>query len=185
MSTALAEMHTTAVAKMRNDGRFCRHCRQFLPITAFPAGRRRYICREHLYQRVKLPARLRVQADDKRRDLVKLWARCRTDSKNLGQTRIELNQSEIAEILKDKGIDLAYAIVPANSSQVLSPANCAVVLNETRRDLIYAHKLGGQSLYMSTLATLKCVDSQEQQPSEDTESVSKEENRGALQYILN
>ena len=185
MSTALAEMHTTAVAKMRNDGRFCRHCRKFLPITAFPAGRRRYICREHLYQRVKLPARLRVQADDKRRDLVKLWARCRTDSKNLGQTRIELNQSEIAEILKDKGIDLAYAIVPANSSQVLSPANCAVVLNETRRDLIYAHKLGGHSLFMSTLATLKCVDAPEQQSTEDTQNLDVQGEKGSVEYILN
>ena len=185
MPTALAEMHTTAVAKMRNDSRYCRHCRKFLPVKDFPAGTRRYICRQHLYELVKLPARLRVQADNKRRVLVKLWARCRTDSKNLGQTRIQLNQSEIAEILKDKGIDLAYAIVPANWSQVLSPVNCAVVLNETRRDLIYAHKLGGQSLYMSTLATLKCVDLQEQQPTENNESVSKEENRGTLQYILN
>ena len=185
MSTALAEMHTTAVAKMRNDSRYCRHCRKFLPVKDFPAGRRRYICREHLYQRVKLPARLRVQADDKRRVLVKLWARCRTDSKNLGQTRIQLNQSEIAEILKDKGIDLAYAIVPANSSQVLSPANCAVVLNETRRDLIYAHKLGGQSLYMSTLATLKCVDEPEQQSATETERRDTDEKKGTLQYILN
>jgi hypothetical protein len=96
MPTALAEIHTTTVAKMRNDSRYCRHCRKFLPVKDFPAGTRRYICRQHLYELVKLPARLRVQADNKRRVLVKLWARCRTDSKNLGLTRIELNQSEIA-----------------------------------------------------------------------------------------
>ena len=185
MPTALTEMHTTAVAKMRNDSRYCRHCRKFLPVKDFPAGTRRYICRQHLYELVKLPARLRVQADNKRRVLVKLWARCRTDSKNLGQTRIELNQSEIAEILKDKGIDLAYAIVPANSSQVLSLANFAVILNETRRDLIYAHKLGGQSLYMSTLETFKCTQSPQEQSTNDTESLDVQENKSTLQYILN
>ena len=136
-------------------------------------------------QRVKVPARLRVQADDKRRVLSKLWDRCRTDSKALGQTRIELAQCEIAEILKDKGIDLAYAIVPAKASKVLSPQNFAVVLNETRRDLILAHRLGGESLYLSTLATLQCVDVPEQQYTTGTERRDTEENKGTLEYILN
>jgi hypothetical protein len=136
-------------------------------------------------QRVKVPARLRVQADDKRRVLSKLWDRCRTDSKAFGQTRIELAQREIAEILKDKGIDLAYAIVPAKASKVLSPENFTVVLNETRRDLILAHRLGGESLYLSTLSAMPRVDAPEQQFSTDTERRDTEEQKGTLEYILN
>jgi hypothetical protein len=104
-----------------SDGRrYCRHCRELRAISAFPAGPRRYICKSHLYEHVKLPAKLRVQADDKRRVLSQLWARCRTDSRALGQTGIQLGISEIAEILQHKGIDLAFAIVPADASRMLS-----------------------------------------------------------------
>ncbi len=176
---------TTAADTPHPTRRYCRHCGKFRPIADFPAGARRYICREHMNERVKVPARLRVQADDKRRVLSKLWDRCRTDSKAFGQTRIELAQREIAEILKDKGIDLAYAIVPAKASKVLSPKNFAVVLNETRRDLILAHRLGGESLYLSTLATLQCVDSAQQQSSEETQNLDLERGNGSIQYILN
>ena len=107
-----------------SDGRrYCRHCRELRAISAFPAGPRRYICKAHLYERVKLPAKLRVQADDTRRVLSQLWARCRTDSRALGQTGIQIGISEIAEILQHKGIDLAFAIVPADASRVLSRDN--------------------------------------------------------------
>jgi len=147
-----------------SDGRrYCRHCRELRPISAFPAGPRRYICRGHLYERVKLPAKLRVQADDRRRVLSQLWARCRTDSRALGQTRIQLGQSEIAEILKDKRIDLAFAIVPADASHMLSRENVTVVVNEARRDLIWAHRLGGERMYLSALEAWRAADSPQEQ----------------------
>ncbi len=61
------------------DGRrFCRHCDKRLPVSAFPAGTRRYVCKAHLYELVKLPAKLRADADDNRSALGKLWARCRS-----------------------------------------------------------------------------------------------------------
>ena len=169
-----------------SDGRrYCRHCRELRAISAFPAGPRRYICKAHLYERFTLPAKLRVQADDKRRVLSKLWARCSTDAKVLGQTRIQLDQREIAEILNCKGIDLAFAIVPADASRMLSRENFAVVANEARRALMWNHRLGGHSLYLSTLATLQCVESQEPQPIDDTERVDTEANKSTLQYVLN
>lgn len=168
------------------DGyRFCRHCKKCLAISAFPVGTRRFICKAHLNEHVKRPSKLRMQEDDRRRVLSQLWFRCRTDSKALGQTRIELGKSEIAEILQHKGIDLTFAIVPADLSQVLSRENFAVVHSESRRSLIWAHKLGGDRMYLSTLATLQCVDSQEPIPTDDTERVDTESNKGTLQYVLN
>ena len=103
-----------------DDRRYCRHCRELRSLSTFPAGPRRYICRGHLYERVKLPAKLRVQADDKRRVLNQLWARCRTDSRALGQTHIKLTQREITGILEHTGfrIDLAFAIVPADARRM-------------------------------------------------------------------
>ena len=165
--------------------RYCRHCRDLRSLSVFPVGPRRFICKAHLNEHVKRPAKLRVQADDRRRVLSQLWFRCRTDSRALGQTGIELGKSEIDEILMHKGIDLKFAIVPADLSQVLSRENFAVVLNESRRSLIWAHRLGGERMYLSTLATLQCVDSQEPQPTDDTERVDTEANKGTLQYVLN
>jgi len=147
-----------------SDGRrYCRHCRELRAISAFPAGPRRYICKAHLYERFTLPAKLRVQADDKRRVLSKLWARCSTDARALGQTRIQLAQREIAEILNCKGIDLAFAVVPADASRMLSRDNVAVVVNEARRDLISAHRKGGVHMYLAALEAWRAADSRHQQ----------------------
>jgi len=147
-----------------SDGRrYCRHCRELRPLSAFPAGPRRYICKAHLYERVKLPAKLRVQADDKRRVLSQLWARCRTDSRALGQTRIQLAQREIAGVLEHTGfrIDLAFAVVPADASRMLSRDNVAVVASEARRALIWAHRLGGGRMYLAALAAWRAADSRQ------------------------
>ena len=149
-----------------SDGRrYCRHCRELRAISAFPAGPRRYICKAHLYERFTLPAKLRVQADDKRRVLSKLWARCSTDARALGQTRIQLAQREIAGVLEHTGfrIDLAFAVVPADASRMLSRDNVAVVVNEARRDLISAHRKGGERMYLAALAAWRAADSAQQQ----------------------
>ncbi len=143
--------------------RYCRHCRELRAISAFPAGPRRYICKAHLYERFTLPAKLRVQADDKRRFLSQLWARCRTDSRALGQTRIQLAQREIAGVLEHTGfrIDLAFAVVPADASRMLSRENFVVVANEARRALIWAHRLGGGRMYLAALAAWRAADSRQ------------------------
>jgi hypothetical protein len=148
------------------DGRrYCRHCRELRAISAFPAGPRRYICKAHLYERFTLPAKLRVQADDKRRVLSKLWARCSTDAKKLDQTHIKLTQREIAGVLEHTGfrIDLAFAVVPADASRMLSRDNVAVVVNEARRDLISAHRKGGVHMYLAALEAWRAADSRHQQ----------------------
>ena len=169
----------------RQGFRYCRDCRGMQPLSEFPAGPRRFFCRKHLYRRCTLPAKKRIQADDKRRLFNQLWARCSRDSKALGQTRIQLDQREIAEIVEDRGIDNTFAIVPANASQILSRENFAVVFNAARRDLLCAHRLGGESLYLSTLAAMPRVDAPEQQFSTDTERRDTEEQKGTLEHILN
>jgi hypothetical protein len=75
--------------------------------------------------------------------------------------------------------------VPANASQILSRENFAVVFNAARRDLLCAHRLGGESLYLSTLAAMPRVDAPEQQFSTDTERRDTEEQKGTLEHILN
>jgi hypothetical protein len=72
-----ARLNETPKSNPAPDGdgrRYCRHCRELRAISAFPAGPRRYVCKAHLYERFTLPAKRRVQADEKRRVLSKLWA---------------------------------------------------------------------------------------------------------------
>jgi hypothetical protein len=63
-------------------------------------------------------------------------------------------QSDIADILTGDGkaISLAFAVVPADASRVLSRENAAVVPNETRRALVWTHRLGGERMYRAALA---------------------------------
>jgi hypothetical protein len=170
-----------------DDRRFCRHCKKLLPITSFPKGVRRYVCSRHLYELVKLPAKLRVEADDKRCVIHKLWVRCRTDSKAFGQTRIKLTQSEIADILQadGKAIDLAFAIVPTDASRVLSRKNAVVVVNEARLNLLSAHRTGGERMYLSTLEAWRAGASSQEQRAEDLDNSRIEDDRGAVDYVLN
>jgi len=184
-------MATKTTGKQRVDPdvdgcRFCRHCKKRLPISAFPAGARRYVCKAHLYELVKLPAKLRVEADENRRNLGQLWARCRTDSKVFGQTRIQIMQSEIADILEADGktIDLAFSIVPKDASRVLSRENAIVVANKARHNLISAYRTGGERMYVSTLAAWLDVDFL-QEPTEELDSSRIEEKRDSVGYILN
>jgi hypothetical protein len=170
-----------------DDRRFCRHCKKLLPITSFPKGVRRYVCSRHLYELVKLPAKLRVEADDKRRVIGKLWTRCRSDSKAFGQTRIKLCQGEIADILQadGKATDLAFAIVPTDASRVLSRENAVVVVNEARLNLLSAYRTGGERMYLSTLEAWRAGASSQEQRAEDLDNSRIEDDRGVVNYILN
>ena len=137
------------------DGcRFCRHCNACLPLSAFPVGARRYVCKTHMYELVKRPAKLRVEADDKRRAVAQLWARCRTDSKVFGQPRVALTQSDIEDLILASGraVDLAVAVVPADAGRVLSRENAVVLGNEARHNLTSAYRAGGERMYRAVLA---------------------------------
>jgi hypothetical protein len=49
--------------------------------------------------------------------------------------------------------------VPADASRMLSRDNVAVVASEARRDLIWAHRLGGGRMYLAALAAWRAADS--------------------------
>ena len=46
-----------------NGQRWCRACRAMLPVSAFPTGKRRYLCRQHLWQRCTRPCKQRRLSD--------------------------------------------------------------------------------------------------------------------------
>ena len=85
------------------DGqRWCRACGKMLPVSAFPAGKRRYLCRQHLWQLCTRPCKQRKLSDTNHRHVYRLWRRCWEDAKvSFGQEKITLVQKHIAEMLKN------------------------------------------------------------------------------------
>ena len=125
MDTALQGLHATAPKKQESakgdesataqclphklppvpdiDGqRWCRACQGILPVSAFPTGKRRYLCRHHLWERCTKAHKVRKLSDMNNRHVYRLWRRCWEDAKvSFGQKKITLVQKHIAEMLKN------------------------------------------------------------------------------------
>ena len=124
MDTALGGLHATAPKKQKRakgdesataqclsslpdklppvpdiDGqRWCRACQGILPVSAFPTGKRRYLCRHHLWERCTKAHKVRKLSDMNNRHVYRLWRRCWEDAKvSFGQKKIKLVQKHIAE----------------------------------------------------------------------------------------
>ena len=156
-----------------DNRRFCRACQAVLPVEAFPLGKRRYLCRRHMWLRVKKPSKERARADPHRKLLSVLWKRCWNDAKTtFGHARIALLQRDIAKVLSGfdsgKGVhskpptiksktgaaEPAIALLPVNPSQLLSQENHVVVEIDARRDMLRAYREGGMEQYVEELGRL-------------------------------
>ena len=160
------------------DGqRWCRACGKMLPVSAFPAGKRRYLCRQHLWQLCTRPCKHRRLSDTNHRHVYRLWRRCWEDAKlSFGQKGITLLQKHIAQMLQDwkdgnqnvksaanldrsseyvfKNFSDCAAVVPFDPGKVLSPANAAVVDMPGRTALLRACKNGDTERYAQALGEM-------------------------------
>jgi hypothetical protein len=70
-----------------NGVRFCRVCNQFVPISAFPKGQRRYTCKTHLWMRVRIKAQRALFAKPRKKLLSSIWNRnnCYEDGRRLAR----------------------------------------------------------------------------------------------------
>ena len=142
-----------------DNRRFCRACETTLPLEAFPPGTRRYLCKRHLWLRVKKPSKERALADPRRRLRWVLWRRCYADAQTaFGHGRVALRQADIAGLLPEGGGggggDKPLAIVPADPIQLLSNENVVVVGMDVRRRLLRAYRAGGANMYLAELGKL-------------------------------
>ena len=157
-----------------NGQRWCRACEAMLPVSAFPTGKRRYLCRQHLWRRCTRPCKERRLGETNHRHVCRLWRRCWEDAKlSFGQKGITLLQKHIARMLQDwkdgnqnvksaanldrssdyvlKNFSDCAAIVPFDPGKVLSPANATVVDMPGRTALLRACKSGGNQAYVQAL----------------------------------
>ena len=82
-----------------DNRRYCRACQCTLPLSAFPSGTRRFLCKRHIWQRIQQPSKRRTNNSHKRK-LWTLWKKCWTDAKKtFKHDRILLLQRDIQETL--------------------------------------------------------------------------------------
>ena len=152
-----AVMPATTLAPVPDvDGRrWCRHCDKTLPVALFPSGRRRYICRKHVWERVtKLSTQLSMQ-DPQRSRLWLLWKRCWTDARTVfKQTRVGIVQGDIEALLRGVQGD-GVSVMPADPTRVLCTKNAVLVQTPKRPQLVRAWRAGGAEGYALELAA--CV----------------------------
>ena len=150
-----ASKHTTHIPDI-NGHRYCRYCRALRPLSAFPSGKRRYICRRHVWQCIKKVHQTRVLADAHRKMLFKQWQRCYADARTFQHARIGVTQKDLAKLLTaacSMDIDpAAVAAVPRDPERVLCYDNVVVVPNEARRALLLIHRRRGPEAYAAALA---------------------------------
>ena len=155
---------TRAAIPDLDNHRYCRHCRALQPLSAFPKGKRRYVCRSHIWQCIKKQHQTRVLADAHRRMLFKQWQRCYRDARSFQHTRIDVTQDDLAKLLKPavcaafasgvhSGDDLGMrvAVLPRDPGQTLCSYNAVVVSNGVRVVLLRIRRAHGPEAYAAAL----------------------------------
>ena len=94
--------------------RYCRACQIMLPVMAFPAGKRRYLCKRHIWERVQRPSKERARANVDKRRLWTIWKTCYHDAmRTFKHRRILLLQRDIKQTLAQ--IDAVADFVESNA----------------------------------------------------------------------
>ena len=123
-----------------NGMRYCRMCNKLLPLSHFPNGQRRFICKPHLWRRIGQKSRKVRHANLLKQTLDYLYTQCWKDSKFFG-TVLSLNLKDLEDLLhkirerSEIGID-QIAIVPKQTSMTFSKENATVIYKSDRQMLI-------------------------------------------------
>jgi hypothetical protein len=94
--------------------RYCKQCKDWLPIDNFPCGKRRYCCKAHRWEKSGKQARRKQMADSKKQLLFTLWVKAYSDSKRFkpalvdtptkygasNNARVNISQKEIEQLLR-------------------------------------------------------------------------------------
>ena len=124
-----------------NGVRFCRVCKQFLPIGMFPRGQRRFTCRPHLWQRIGKKSKKALLTKPRKKLLAAIWTRCYKDARLLGLSLV-LKQKDIdrmLDTLEEQSSNVCIdevALLPKELSVPVSKDNTALVSEHERQALI-------------------------------------------------
>ena len=129
--------------------RFCRICNDHIPISDFPAGQKRFVCKKHFAiqnsakcqeNRLKIPGKINAE---------RAWNMCYRDSKKFPNINMNLTQQEIIQILLqvDPFFKTRLIILPLNPSIDISKDNVVVLNNIDRKKLMKCVSKGDLRAY--------------------------------------
>ena len=123
-----------------NGMRYCRMCFKSLPLSYFPSGQRRFLCKSHLWKRIGQKSRKVRHANMLKKTLDLLWTQCWKDARFFDVV-LSLNLKDLEQVLHkvrergDISID-QVAVVPKKTSMAFSNDNVAVISKSDRQMLI-------------------------------------------------
>lgn len=141
------------------EGRWCKECQEFKQLDCFRKGNRTYVCKLHVWPRIK-EKRKRKFEDPVKHGLWKMWNLAYNDSRiiygHAGQKSLA-GQPSIHELCNQKGLlpSSDLRIVPINPKHPMIDGNMNVVDKEGRTMLVNIWRNSSdEQLYAQALQTL-------------------------------
>jgi len=122
------------------SGRYCRICNEFLCISKFPRGQRRFICKEHQWKCNGKISKAKLRANPWNKEIARLYSLCYSDRRFFSQSKIDITQAGIGKLFVDMNFNpqekFGFAVLPIHHCEVLSSKNAAIVRQADRIQLI-------------------------------------------------
>jgi hypothetical protein len=138
----------------RNGERFCHDCKDFLPVSSFPSGAKRYQCTEHLQKRMKLARQNLYEKDGESKQIARMHHASYEDTRAVFKKKgVSISQKAVKELFASAGasINPLYRLVPEDPENTLSVSNVLVVSSAVRKHLVKAFVVGGPKQYHNAL----------------------------------
>jgi hypothetical protein len=138
----------------RNGERFCHDCQDFLPVSSFPNGTKRYQCVEHLQKRMKLARQILYEKDGESRQTARIHHAAYEDARAVfKRPGVSISQKAVRELFAASGasINPLFRLVPEDPESTLSALNVLVVQSAIRKRLVKAFVEGGSEQYHNAL----------------------------------
>jgi hypothetical protein len=124
--------------ELDKSGRYCRICNEFLCISKFPRGQRRYICKQHLWEFNGKISKAKLRANPWNKEIARLYSLCYSDRRLFSRSKIDITQAGIRKLFNEGSPQekFGFAVLPIHPHEVLSINNAALVRREDRIKLL-------------------------------------------------
>jgi hypothetical protein len=138
----------------RNGERFCHDCQEFISVSSFPSGVKRYQCIEHLQKRMKSARQILYEKDGESRKAARMHHTAYEDARAVfKRPGISISQKTVRELFASTGVSIGplFRLVPEDPESTLDAGNVLVVQSEIRKRLVKAFAEGGAEQYHNAL----------------------------------
>jgi hypothetical protein len=158
----VCDKHSTL--ELDKSGRYCKMCDEFICISRFPKGQRRFVCKKHLWEFNGKRSKAKLRANPWNKELARLYSLCYSDRISFYQSKVDITQAGIGKLFVDMNFNedspqekFGFAVLPINPYEILSSNNAVVVRREDRIKLISCLKEHDCESYTTMMRQMKSV----------------------------